>query len=139
MTTPSAMPDPFEELLGRELGPASAETPPSALREAILSKVALLPDPALLRRRNRLRIANGVALLFLALALAWAARGADSALAGWLGNWSRDSIQLGAPDWRQGLELLLGSDWWEAARSPLALAVVSLLLFPLFYFLLEER
>jgi len=139
MSTRDNLPDPFDEVLARHLGPASVETPPPALRQAVLDRVALLPDPALLRRRNLLRWANGLALLFLALALGWTIRGMDSSLASWWAGLARDSTQLGAGDWRQGVELLLGAGWWEAARNPLVLGILSLLLFPLFYFLLEER
>lgn len=138
MSTREILPDPFDEVLAHHMGPASVVAPPPALRQAVLARVALQPDPALLRRRNLLRWANGLALLFLALALGWAMRGLDSSLAAWWGGLVREAAQLGAQDWRQGVELLLGSDWWGAARNPLVLGVLSLLLFPLFYFLLEE-
>jgi hypothetical protein len=139
MSTREIQPDPFDEVLARHMGPASVEAPPPALRQAVLVRVALLPDPALLRRRDRLRWANGLALLFLALALAWVMRNVDSSLSAWWAGLARDSLQLGAGDWRQGLELLLGSGWWAAARNPLVLGILSLLLLPLFYYLLEER
>jgi len=135
------VPDPFENVLRRRLGPAGRLTPPPALRAAVLARVAALPPP---EPRFRLRpavLATASALGFLGLVGGWlltrAPGGKETALAR-----LADALASSAanrPEWRDSLAQLLGrADWLELLRSPLALAVLPILLLPLLYFFQDE-
>ncbi|MDP2359735.1 MAG: hypothetical protein Q8O14_03135 [bacterium] len=128
--------DPFEDFLRRRLGPASRETPPSHLRQAILAQVAALPVP---EPRFRLRpavVASALAVAFLALAMGWLLTGPVDLLAQVGGH-----LHPALPEvsWRSGLGLLAGGGWLGLLRSPVALAVLPFLLLPLLYFLQDEH
>ncbi|MFA7330556.1 MAG: hypothetical protein WC326_05710 [Candidatus Delongbacteria bacterium] len=132
-------PDPFEELLRRQLGPRSLEAPPLALRAQILQQVAGLPASAQRFRLRWVHVANALALSFLGLLACWLLlelKGANL----WLVRLGRELPDLGpGPEWRSSLDLLFSGGLLELARNPLLLAVLPVLLLPLFYYMQDER
>ena len=125
--------DPFEQLLRRQLGPASLQAPPPHVRALLLARVAAEPPLPERFRLSRALLLRAAALGLLGLAAGWLLVGACRLL-------GRLSLARQLPaDLRGSLAHVLGhGGWLELLRSPLALALLPMLLLPFLYFLQDE-
>jgi hypothetical protein len=136
----SPLPDPFEELLRRRLGPATLEMPPAELRARVLQQVAALPTEPERFRLRLVYLANALALSFLAVLSFWLVTGPLRGVEGWAARLGRELPSLAPPrEWQASLDLLFGGGLLELARNPLILTVLPLLLLPVFYYLQDEN
>jgi len=125
--TPDSRDEAFDRLLRQELGPDSVQSPPAALRAAIVSRVADLPQVEATPPMPRLWT-TALALLFLGL------------VASWLLMWWMKSGAPAGDRLREGLGVLGagGANWMDLLRSPLAAVLLPLLLLPLLHLFTDE-
>lgn len=119
--TPESRDEAFEAMLRRELGPGSVQRPPADLRKSIAMKVAELQLAAPMPVRQQLLWPSLLAASFLGLVGAWL-------LMWWLkaGGPMLDTFKSSLASAASS-----GDNWLDLLRSPLALALLPLILLPI--------
>jgi hypothetical protein len=126
--TPREGLDPLvEQMLRSHLGPDSAQTPPPALRQAILERVAALPEPEAPLLGRPLVWLTALALAFLGVVAWWLVHL-------WPGAFLHQELISGLRGWGMQAE-----SWASLLRSPLALSLLPLAFLPFFFHHLDEQ